>query len=81
MATLFNKEESLCDRFGNRCKRRNTCDRHEKLNRDGWVLTYWQEFGKHCDHFQIIPKTKDPEKIAEEAREHAAEVRERRKDF
>ena len=57
--SLFDQEETLCSRENNSCKRRNKCLRYLKVQGDGdWVADYWQNFGRFCDYFIAIPKTR-----------------------
>ena len=50
--TIFMDSDTLCNREGNRCKRREKCQRYMKTQGENdWVADYWQEFGKFCDGF------------------------------
>lgn len=50
--SIFDYDDTLCQREGNRCKRRNKCLRFNKERNDNnWVADYFSEFGKFCDHF------------------------------
>lgn len=82
MSSLFEREETLCNRqSAAKCKRRKKCWRYQNPNRDGWEAHYYPEFGEFCDGFTPLPKTdKNPEKIKEDARDMLSEIRKGVKD-
>jgi hypothetical protein len=61
--SLFSDPDTLCEREGNRCKKRIKCKRYmEDRDRDvnwvprKWVAFYFEEFGQFCNHFVSLPK-------------------------
>ena len=54
--SIFDMDETLCDREGNVCKQRYKCMRYmQTQGSNHWVAKYWQEFGKLCQHFVPFP--------------------------
>lgn len=57
--SIFEQDETLCDRELNTCRSRYKCLRYMQTEgTNNWVANYWQEFGKLCPHFKPIPKLK-----------------------
>jgi hypothetical protein len=57
--SIFDQEETLCNREANTCKLRYKCLRYLKTQGDqDWCANYWQEFGRLCPHHVPLKKEK-----------------------
>lgn len=64
--SMFDMEETLCDRENNKCKRREKCQRYMSLRGPlDWEAAYWPEFGKLCEYFRPIPKPEKKNEVSE----------------
>lgn len=62
--TIFEYDETLCQREGNNCKRRNRCVRYNRVQgHNDWVADYWQEFGKWCGYYVPIKEKRNAETL------------------
>lgn len=57
MESIFDQEDTMCDRIGNSCKLRYKCKRYTENSEDRWIANYWREFGRLCPH--QIPHEKE----------------------
>ena len=79
--SIFDYEETLCNREGNQCKLRKKCLRYLRTQgEDDWIANYWQEHGSFCEEKGYFMPVKEKEVIDGHLSKAQEEAKEKKGD-